>query len=89
MLLEPLAHDCTRERVQLYFIDEGAGEAFSEARSKVLEGWREVFAEDIWAVEGMQRGRHSPGFSGGVFSPVMDTPTHSFHCWAARRLRPE
>jgi choline monooxygenase len=37
-------------------------------------------------VEGMQRGRASPGFSGGKFSPVLDNPTHYFHKWAAKRL---
>ena len=46
-----------------------------------------VFGEDIGAVEGMQRGRQSPGFQGGVFSPVLDHPTHFFHQWVARRVR--
>ena len=45
------------------------------------------FGEDIGAVEGMQRGRQSPGFQGGVFSPVLDQPTHFFHQWVARRVR--
>ena len=36
--------------------------------------------------ERMQRGRASPAFDGGVFSPVMDVPTHCFHKWAAQRL---
>ncbi|MDH3712931.1 MAG: Rieske 2Fe-2S domain-containing protein [Gammaproteobacteria bacterium] len=87
ILLEPLAHDCTRERVQIYYVDDTADdESHAAARKTVLEGWREVFQEDVWAVEGLQRGRHSPGFDGGVFSPVMDQPTHTFHCWAAQRL---
>jgi choline monooxygenase len=37
-------------------------------------------------VERMQRGRASPGFDGGTFSPVMDPPTHDFHKWVAERL---
>ncbi len=87
MLLEPLAHDRTRERVQLYYVgDTAASPRYAEARKLVLDGWRDVFQEDVWAIEGLQRGRHSPGFDGGVFSPVMDVPTHTFHCWAARRL---
>ena len=49
--------------------------------------WRVVFGEDIDAVEGMQRGRLSPGYGGGVFSPVMDNPTHHFHQWVARKLQ--
>ena len=52
-----------------------------------LESWRVVFAEDIDAVEGMQNGRRSPGYRGGVFSPVMDNPTHHFHQWVARKLK--
>jgi choline monooxygenase len=34
----------------------------------------------------MQRGRASPGFDGGTFSPVMDPPTQDFHKWVAERL---
>jgi len=37
-------------------------------------------------VEGMQAGRASPAFTGGVFSPAMDGPTHCFHQWMARAL---
>ena len=48
--------------------------------------WHEVFLEDVFVVEGMQRGRASPAFSGGVFSPVMDEATHAFHQWVAGRL---
>ena len=32
-------------------------------------------------------GRRSPGYGGGVFSPVMDNPTHHFHQWVARKLK--
>jgi choline monooxygenase len=31
----------------------------------------------------MQAGRQSPGFDGGVFTPVQDVPTHQFHRWVA------
>ena len=37
-------------------------------------------------VEGMQKGRASPGFDGGVFSPLMDVPTHHFHHWFSQRF---
>ena len=50
----------------------------------MLEGWREVFSEDIAPVEEMQRGRDSTAFDGGRFSPVLDVPTHHFHRWVAR-----
>jgi len=46
-----------------------------------------VFHEDITAVEGLQKGRHSPGFGGGVFSPEMDLPTHFFQKWLAAQAK--
>ncbi|HID67402.1 MAG TPA: aromatic ring-hydroxylating dioxygenase subunit alpha, partial [Roseibacterium sp.] len=44
------------------------------------------FEEDIFVVEGMQRGRSAQGFDGGRFSPAMDGPTHLFHRWVAARI---
>jgi len=40
--------------------------------------------EDVDVVERMQKGRQSPAFTGGAFSPRMDPPTHCFHKWLAR-----
>jgi choline monooxygenase len=45
-----------------------------------------VFTEDVFAVEGMQAGRASPGYDGGVFAPGMDQATHHFHRWVATKL---
>lgn len=88
IVIEPLATDHTRERMRLYLVGEAADDAaFDADRRKLLESWRTVFSEDIGVVEGMQRGRRSPAFAGGAFSPVMDAPTHHFHRWAARCLR--
>ena len=42
--------------------------------------------EDINAVEGMQEGRNSHVYNGGIFSPIMDQPTHQFHKWVAQNL---
>jgi hypothetical protein len=50
-----------------------------------LESWRQVFSEDIFVVEGMQKARYSPAFTGGVFSAVMDVPSHHFHQWVAEK----
>jgi choline monooxygenase len=86
MVLEPEAPDSTRETLQVYYVgDDADSDAFAAARSATLESWRVVFAEDVRVVEGMQKGRASPGFKGGVFSAVMDTPTHHFHRWVASR----
>ena len=84
IILYPLAHDRTLESLQIFYVGEEAlTDIYSDNRDEVLKAWREVFAEDIFAVEGMQRGRGSPGFEGGVFSKVMDAPTHHFHRWVA------
>lgn len=85
--IESLGLDRTREHMEIYYIGDGADDpAFAATRDANHAAWRSVFEEDIFAVEGMQRGRRSPAFGGGVFSPVMDTPTHCFHRWMADRL---
>lgn len=86
--LEPLGHDRIREHVEIYYADADAAAdaSWKELRQKNAALWKGIFVEDIGVVEGMQRGRGAPGFDGGVFSPVMDSPTHCFHDWVARRL---
>ena len=86
VVLEPLACDRTVERLRLFWVGDGAAAAWAPARNAVFESWRVVFAEDVAAVEGMQQGRYCAAFDGGVFSPVMETPTHHFHRWVAARL---
>jgi choline monooxygenase len=73
VILQPLANDRTVEKLQLYYVGEQAkGDDYSACRAAVLESWRVVFSEDVFAVEGMQEGRRSPAFQGGVFSPVLE-----------------
>ena len=87
MIIEPIACDRSIEHLRLYYVgDEALSDEHAASRNATLESWRVVFSEDIDAVEGMQRGRSSPGYRGGVFSPVMDNPTHHFHQWVARKL---
>ena len=87
ILLMSEAPDSTRERLQFLYADNDALSDQHNARRKSLhEAWNLVFAEDVSVVEGMQRGRASPRFTGGVFSPLMDIPTAHFHQWFASRL---
>ena len=87
MVLEPVAPDRTVERWRSYFVDDAAqGPDFESARSAIREQWARILGEDVAVVEGMQRGRSSPAFDGGVFAPVLDPPVHHFHCWVAKRL---
>lgn len=88
LIIEPVAHDKSVEHLRLLYVGEEAlGDGHSASRNAILESWRVVFGEDIGAVEGLQLGRSSPGYRGGVFSPVMDNPTHHFHQWVARKLK--
>ncbi|WP_177432032.1 aromatic ring-hydroxylating oxygenase subunit alpha [Pseudomonas sp. o96-267] len=87
MQLEPVAPGRTIEHLRLFYVgDEALSDEYAACRNAILESWKVVFAEDIASVEGMQKGRHSPGYGGGAFSPEMDIPTHYFHQWAARKL---
>ena len=87
MVLEPVAPDRTIERWRSYFVDEAAEAAeFDSARANIRERWELILGEDVAVVEGMQRGRSSPAFDGGIFAPVMDPPLQHFHRWVAKRL---
>ncbi|MGI9287067.1 MAG: SRPBCC family protein, partial [Pseudomonadales bacterium] len=82
----PRAKDRTLDKLELSYLGEKAfDDKYAACRSSVLESWRVVFTEDISAVEGLQAGRNSPAFEGGVFTPVLDGPTHHFHSWVASR----
>jgi choline monooxygenase len=87
ILLTPLAADLTCEELRIFYVGDAAlADVYRGCRAATHEAWRLVFGEDVGVVEGMQAGRASPGYRGGVFSPVMDAPTHHFHRWVAQRL---
>lgn len=83
IVLVPESTDKTVEHVHLYY---ATADSDPGLRARNSEQWKLVFEEDIFVVEGMQRGRASPGFDGGRFSPVMDGPTHMFHDWVAANI---
>jgi phenylpropionate dioxygenase-like ring-hydroxylating dioxygenase large terminal subunit len=84
ILLEPKAKDHTVEHVELYYAQaEAIGPDYAAMRARNTKMWKEVFAEDIFVIEGMQKGRRGRAFDGGKFSPAMDGPTHLFHHWVA------
>jgi len=87
IVLEPVGPEKTVEHIELYYADEEMTRAdWDEMRATNAAMWKTVFEEDIFVVEGMQKGRHGPKFDGGRFSPVMDSPTHLFHHWVASRF---
>ena len=83
IILEPKGLDETSEHIHLYYAQEDTSQAL---RDKNAALWKVVFEEDVFVVEGMQKGRHAPGFDGGRFSPAMDGPTHLFHQWVAEKI---
>ena len=85
IVLEPVGPMRTREHVAIYYASERTlDDDWRDMRETNAELWRAVFVEDVFAVEGMQRGRAAAGFDGGVLSPIMDAPTRIFHEWVAR-----
>ncbi len=83
IILEPAALDRTVEHVHIYYSTPDTDAAL---RVKNAAQWKGVFVEDIFVVEGMQKGRQASMFDGGRFSPAMDGPTHCFHDWVAGRI---
>ena len=87
IILEPKAKDRTIEHVEIYYAKpEAAGADFAQMRAVNSKMWHAVFKEDLFVVEGMQKGRHGVHFDGGKFSPAMDSPTHCFHHWVASQF---
>ena len=78
--LLPVSPSRTLERMDLHYFGEGATNAkYAELRANNCQRMLDIFEEDRAVVEGMQRGRHSPAFSGGALSPAMDKPAHCFN----------
>ncbi len=87
MMLQPINKDETVEHVRISYVGEEAlSDTYSGHHDAMLSNWSNVFSEDIFAVERMQKGRSSPGYTGGKFAPSMDEPTVHFHRWIAQRL---
>lgn len=87
ILLIPESPERTREELRIFYVGAGAtDDAYRACRAATLSAWRIVFEQDLTVIGELQRGRASPGYDGGVFSPAMDAVTHHFHSWVAERL---
>ena len=86
--LEPVNHELTIEHMEIYYVGNEAANSkkFKNHRKQNLKLWLRVQIEDLNIIEGMEKGRNSPVYNGGNFSPVMDNPTHHFHKWVAKNL---
>jgi phenylpropionate dioxygenase-like ring-hydroxylating dioxygenase large terminal subunit len=74
----PVAPDRARERIDIYLVGEAAaGSQYAEQRQAVFDMWRDLNGEDLDVIARLQRGRLSPGYDGGRFSPYWDeAPLH-------------
>ena len=87
MVVNPIHFNQIREETRLYFVGEQSlGRNYDALRREQGIFWRRVFEEDISVVKGMQQGRASVGFDGGILSPVQDRATQAFHAWVSTRL---
>lgn len=87
IVLEPVDCEHTVEHIELYYSEPAeTTHEFDSLRGSNAQLWKTVFEEDVFVVEGMQKGRHGELFDGGRFSPVMDGPTHNFHHWVASQI---
>lgn len=79
MIEFPVSAEFTRQRWDFYFLDTASHDPlFEPARREIIDFFCETNEEDLWAVEGLQRGRHSPSFEGGVLSEVWEGGVHQF-----------
>lgn len=87
MLILPQGPERTIERTELFYaFPPEERPDLADLMDRNAAQWKSVLEEDLFVVEGMQKGRHGVHFDGGKFSPVMDNPTHDFHRWVARQL---
>ena len=88
MILCPLNSEQTLEKLEIFYIGEGAvAEKYESARATALHFWISVLSEDNSAIEGMQKGRRSPYYDGGVYAVPLEECTHHFHQWIANKLK--
>ncbi|WP_425085391.1 aromatic ring-hydroxylating oxygenase subunit alpha [Ruegeria profundi] len=86
-IIDPITHERSNERIELYYAQKPEDSPEHEGlRAQNAALWKTVFEEDVFVVEGMQKGRHGIKFDGGRFSPAMDGPTHCFHHWVATQI---
>ncbi|WP_112321643.1 aromatic ring-hydroxylating oxygenase subunit alpha [Oceanibium sediminis] len=87
IVLEPVDCGHTVEHIEIYYAEDHTDVTHTDGmRAANAKLWQTVFEEDVFVVEGMQRGRRGALFDGGKFSPAMDGPTHAFHRWVATQM---
>ena len=87
LMVNPLSPSRSIERMAFYFIGDGATAPEYEALRQIpIELWKITNDEDLETIERLQKGRHSPAFTGGCFSPALETTVHQFQRLVANAI---
>lgn len=79
MTANPIDASHTQERMVFYFVGEEAMVPENKAlRHLPIDLWKVTNEEDIDMIERMQKGRQSPQFDGGCFSPELEKTVYRF-----------
>ena len=88
LTVNPLSPSRSVERMIFYFVGDGASDSEYEALRQIpIELWKITNDEDLETIERLQKGRHSPAFNGGCFSPALETTVHQFQSLVAKAVK--
>jgi len=63
------ANEGSVEHVEIFYTrDEATGDDWREKNAAM---WKQIFVEDLFVVEGLQKGRHASGFDGGKHARLL------------------
>ena len=87
LTVNPLSPSLSVERMTFYFIGDGATDIKYEALRQIpIDLWKITNDEDLETIERLQKGRNSPAFDGGCFSPALETTVHQFQRLVAKAI---
>jgi choline monooxygenase len=86
-IVNPLRADRSLERMVFYFVgDEAMTPENAALRDLPVDLWSATNDEDIGVIERMQKGRRSPAFDGGCFSPALEITVKQFQSMVYRSI---
>ncbi|VEP12600.1 conserved hypothetical protein [Hyella patelloides LEGE 07179] len=87
LMVNPLSPSRSVERMAFYFVGDTATNSEYEALRQIpVDLWKITNDEDLETIERLQKGRNSPAFGGGCFSPALETTVHQFQRLVAKAI---
>ena len=87
MIEFPEAPGLTRQRWDFFFVGEDSIQPIYEtAHREIIDFFCDTKDEDAGAIEGLHRGRRSPGYEGGVLSEVWEGAVRQLQCLVLRYI---